>query len=273
MRTFTKQEKWILRKTAELKKNKEMHSISLGDICVAFLDNEYIHIHLYKPLDSYDIEIMFNGDVYNPIRGGEQIDKKKNEIERKIIDTIFLLKYLKENRLLFEITGNDSNEEFDIVRTNYSKDKHFRKNSSFDKATEKFIVDLFVNKQYFVRQEFIDFVDNNFKTVDDRRFIKGQFSTWTGIIIAFLVGLGSILLNINSERKASTSNKQQIIHVDSCFNEIKEVYNRKIQNDSLILDSLYNRFNVLIDRTEKNKPLKKIDAFIMNYPENNTVNQ
>ena len=273
MRTFTKQEWWILKKASELKKNKGMHSISLGDICVAFLDNEYIHIHLYKDLNIYNVELMFNIDNYNPVRGSEQINKKREEIEKKIIDTIFLLKYLKENRLLFEITGASSNEEFDIVRNNYNKERHFRRDSNFDKITEKFIVDLFVNKQYFIRQEFIDFVDNNFKTVDDRRFRKGQFSTWAGIIVAFLIGLGSILLSIHSQKKSTEKDIQQMIHVDSYFNEIKEEYNRKMGIDSLRLDSLNNQLNILIDKTEKNRPLKKIDAFIINNPENSTSNQ
>lgn len=267
MRSFTKQEKWILRKTAELKKNRGMHSISLGNICVAFLDNEYIHVHLYKDLNIYDVEFKFNSNHYNHIRGNEQINKKQGEIEKKIIDTIFLLKYLKENRLLFEITGTSSSEEFDITRSDYNKEKHFRRNSSFDKVTEKFIVDLFANKQYFIRQEFIDFVNNNFNTVDERRFKKGQISTWAGIVIALLIGIGSIFLNINSERKTSKINTQQVHNIDSCYQEMKATYDRKAMTDSLLLDSIDNKLHILINKIERNRPLKEIDAFITNFPQ------
>lgn len=269
MSTFTKQEKWILKKTAELKRNKGMHSISLGDICVAFLDNEYIHIHLHRELNIYDIEFMLNLDNYNPIKGNEEINKKQEKIEQRIIDSVFLLKYLKENRLLFEISANNSNDEFDVIRSNYNKDRHFRRNSNFDKATDKFIVDLFVNKQYFIRQEFIDFVDKGFKTIENRHFRKGQISTWTGIIIAFLIGLCSILLNIITEKRTTETSKNQINYVDSCFNELKKIHAKKLTNDNLFLDSIHNKLNVLIDKTEKNKPMREVNAFIINYPKEN----
>ena len=104
MRVFTKQERWILKKTASIKVEKNMHSISLGDICSAFLEHEYINVNYHSINKFYSLDFRFNGNNYSLSKDGVAMSEKQKEIEGKIIDTIFLLKYLKENNLLFEIT-------------------------------------------------------------------------------------------------------------------------------------------------------------------------
>lgn len=193
MRAFSQQEQWILNKIAEIRRNKDVHPISLVDICAAFLKYEYIHVNL-KRNDSYSIEFNFNRDKY-PAKNQKKITKRKRKIETDILETIFLLEYLKENRLMFEMKRS-KDDDFDIIKRKYSRKNHHPYGCDFDKGTQKFIVDILANKQYFIRQEFLDFVDNGFKTVEDIRFRKMQCATWIGIVIAFLIGLASILLNI-----------------------------------------------------------------------------
>lgn len=249
MRKFTEQEKWILKKIVEINVQKDIHSISLSDICVIFLENEYINIHANKNLNISRLEICFNIEIYNPIREGAKVALKQNEIERKIIDTVFLLIHLKERGLLFEIKGFDVEYEFKITKRDYDTSRHFPKPCNFDKDLEKYLVNLFGNRQYCIRQEFIDFVQNDFKTTEDVRYLRGVRLTWLGIIIAFLIGLTSIIISINQENSVKFDS-QQLNHFDSCVNKIIDSKARIYSKDSLSNIITIDKFDTIIDRID-----------------------
>lgn len=82
MRVFTEQEKWILRKTATIKDEKNMHSISLSDICVVFLENEYISINYNATNKFYCLEFFFDNTIYT-LRNGNIIKKNKEKLRIK----------------------------------------------------------------------------------------------------------------------------------------------------------------------------------------------
>lgn len=266
MRSFTEQEKWILRKTAEIKKNNATHAISLYDICVTFLTNEYIHYDYHKPTNTYILEYFFDSKCYQ-LKDYKAIEDKKKEIEKNIIDTIFLLKFLKENRLLFEINENKESETIDISRSNYNKANHLRIKSDFDKNTSRFILDLLVNKQYFIRQEFIDFVNKGFYTEDELHFKKSQRATYISIAVALLIGVGSIMLSVIGSYETDKNGEQQIYCLDSVVDKLKDNQIDGFKRDSLLFDSLYTDIEKIIEQIKLNKPIQKIDAFITNFPD------
>lgn len=256
MRTFSEQEKWILGKIADLKKKKGLRLISLGLICKTFLEHEHLEIYFNENTKSYRITFKINGEYFRNQKGSfaKNATKKQMEIEEKIIDAIGLLVFLKENRLLIEINGDSTHEEFDIVPNNSEyipSSSHSKNHSYFDNATEKFIVSLLVNKQYIIRQELLDFVDRGFKTEDERHFAISQALTWTGIIVAILIGITSICFSINSANKASKASIRQTIEETSLFNEIKAIHLRELSNDSLFMDMIRQGLDVLNKRIVK----------------------
>jgi hypothetical protein len=248
MRKFTEQEKWILKKIVEVKVEKNVHSISLEDICVLFLDHEYIKITLNKEPNIYNIEFYFDLNEYNPINELAKEVKKQNEIERKIIDTVFLLTFLKEKGLLFEIKGYNDDFEFEITKYDYDTNSHYIRSCNYDKDLEQYLVNSYVNRQYCIRQEFINFVQNNYKTTEDIRYRKGVWLTWLGIIIAFLIGLTSVIISIKQKNNVEFD-KEQLNHFDSCLNKIIDSKEKINLKNTLFDLKIIDKFDTLIRST------------------------
>jgi len=263
MRVFTDQEKWILGKTATIKLVKNMHSISLGDICSVFLNNEYIEVKYGKETEFYSLRFFLNHNNYN-LKNRNDITKKQNEIENKIIDTIFLLKFLKENNLLFEITDNKPSAEFNILKNNYNTSNHLAFPTNFDSLTSKFVVETLVNKRYFIRQELFDFIKNGFVTPEDHRFMKSQIATWTGITIAFILGVISISVVAFPSKSTIRNDEEQtkqIEYLESSIQLINRAQKNIILLDSTLLNSINDNIGVLNSNfiSMKDKSTVKID--------------
>ncbi len=250
MRVFSEQEKWILRKTATIKEVKNMHSISLGDICSVFLDNEYINVHFHDKNKFYSLRFFFNHVNYS-LKDGHVITKKQKEIENKIIDTIFLLKFLKENNLLFEITDHKTSEEFNILKSQYDISNHLVFPTNFDNLTSKLVVETLVNKRYFIRQEFIDFIKNGFKTAEEYRFEKSHTATWIGITIAFIIGTISILLVAFPSKSKIRNHEEQTKQIEYLESSVQLFI--RTQKSAMLLDStLLNSINCNIGALNSN---------------------
>ena len=234
MRVFTEQEKWILNRIATLKIQNNLHSISLFDICVIFVEKEYIKVQYSKDVKLYLFEILFNLDNYT-IKEPDKINAKKEDIENKIIDTIFLLKSLKDCNLLYEITDKIDRDEFEIKRRKYDTRRHFPSKSNFDSETRKFVVKNLVKKRYFIRQEFIDFVNRGFKSLEDDRFNKSHIATWTGVSVAFIVGLVSIFMGIQSNKRTVRIDENQFKILQDSISQVNLIQNKNAITDSVLL--------------------------------------
>lgn len=261
MRTFSKQEKWILERIVDVKKNSGLYTISFGTICGSFLQTEYIHINFDESTNTNSITFYFNKKYYSHASKEDFsiISSRQKEIERKIIDSISLLAFLKENRLLFEVSGNSAENSFNIVPNdpNYDLRSHFPNPSLFDEATAQFIVPLLVNKQFIIRQELVDFVAKGFKTEDELHFVKSQRIGWAGIIIAILTSVSSIWYGIYSEKETAEVTTRQMILLDSYLNELKKANQRELSRDSLFMDVFRQGLDVLNKRMMK--PDKKVN--------------
>ena len=54
----------------------------------------------------------------------------------------------------------------------------------------------FFNFPFCVSQELKELVKHNFKTEEQRRFDKQQRLTWISIIVAFVVGISSLIIGV-----------------------------------------------------------------------------
>ena len=242
MRTFTEQEKVILKKIAELKKEKGLQIVDFGNICGSFLEHEFIHVNFNKDLKDCNITFRLNGEYYG--KDGEAA-KKQKEIERTIIDFIGLL-YIK----------NDfTRADYDIVpRVSYDVNaNHLQFESNFDRETQQFIVFHLVSKKYIIRQEFLEFVDNGFMTADELHFKKSQKVAWSGIYIAILIGIASIWFSIHSGKETAEVTTRQTFLLDSCLNEMKRSNLNQQVSDSLFMDVFRQGLDVLNKRMVKSE--------------------
>lgn len=254
MRTFTDREKQILNKIAELKKKKGLQTVDFGNICGSFLEHEFIHIDFNKNTEYYNITFRPNGEYYNHGRGGEAA-KKQIEIERNIIDSISLLYFLTENRLIIQLNCDYKEANFNIVpEDSYDlKTNHLQFRSNFDSETQKFIVYLLVRKKYIIRQEFLEFVDNGFVTADELHFKKSQKVAWSGIYIAILIGIASIWFSIHSGKETAEVTTRQTLLLDSCLNEMKRSNQNQQVRDSLFMDVFRQGLDMLNKRMVKSE--------------------
>lgn len=174
------------------------------------------------------------------------------------------MKFLKENNLLFEITDNKTSDNFIISKSKYNTSNHILFQTNFDSLTSKLVIETLVNKRYFIRQELIDFIKIKFQTPEDYRFRKSQIATWTGIAIAIIIGVISVLLVAfpsKSVIKNDDEDAKQIKSVESSIQLINRLQKSFMILDSTLLNSVNDNFGILNHNliTMKGKSIIKID--------------
>ncbi len=94
------------------------------------------------------------------------------------------------------ISINNGAEIIDLRRLTQSWDVGKEKNAYWFKECGEGVLPIGRNMyySYTVSQELRSLVENDFETDEEIRFNKQQFATWVSIIIAFVIGLASIIL-------------------------------------------------------------------------------
>lgn len=210
MRTFSEFEKEVLRFM--------VYHPEPQDMCAITLFEKFCNCYLIKWTEDFTklILVFAKGENFTDIR-------------RKVFDIVVLLNYLEENYYIgiFPLNLLKSNQIFNNKKYKVDgEDEHSIRIWQIDEctiqsnhpilkdfgvcqrkmvlATDVLIENTTIGKQiqqyanatYHVTQTLKDFVDNNFKTVDDIKYEKTYYQTWTGIIIAGIIGIISICLTI-----------------------------------------------------------------------------
>ncbi len=124
-----------------------------------------------------------------------------NTIQLRVLKSVSLIDYLEKER--FILTFEPFNRGPQVVEFGQVAEED--QNATYQFRDER-IGELLANyfdKQLVATPLLHQLVDNDYITVEEKRFSKQQKVTWTGIIIAFLVGLGSLCVTVNNSQKQS----------------------------------------------------------------------
>ena len=169
MRNISDFEKQIIKKFCILEEENKEKNNALRKYTFNFLINQICekyktHIILKKD-NEIGKEIIFKTNTTSGI------DLANQRCEKELIDMIFFLNYLKENRWIY--TSNDksiSNNFIDEISFG-TKSKFIITRSIIDESLYKILSELKYQKIY-PTQSLIEFYNSDYKTIDDLRHIE-----------------------------------------------------------------------------------------------------
>ncbi len=147
----------------------------VGNLLDPLLREEYIEI----ATDNVTIHFTDSGEI--------TIDATRIDmLQRKLIMTIHLLKYLDENRYitLFDCANSVSGRTIGQGARNTSSASYL-----FPDAEVTKLILSYYKKQVIVSEELVDFVQHNYITQEERHFRKTLRVAWAGVIASIVIGL------------------------------------------------------------------------------------
>ena len=227
MRTLSTKEKGIIKEIVRSKTCDGKHYYSFEKLILHILSSKNFHFQIeYSILgDKYPTQFFYNNEEYK--QNDPNLDIIKQNIESEILNGLFLVDFLCKEGLLVELKLEQSKgkTKFEIPAINIAKP--ISAGSSYKKTTSKLIFQK-LSYTYYIKQELIDFSNNNYVTEETKRYKKLQCATWTGIILSGLIGLAGIVLNICSLNSPTDLAPKTINKVDSILST-----NRKLKVESL----------------------------------------
>src|SRR5574344_153611 len=213
MREFNAFEKEVLSKMVPLQKDGKLCRYNL---LIGIID---------------DIEIEKNGSIDIQIVSNTI---NKNEIRKMLVQLSFLFMYLESNYYLLDFKRDICNKT-EINDPILNKKYILKTDKSY--PNEYFIYRDTCFYELLLSETIVDIVNNNFKSVEQRRFEKQYCISKIALITAIIIGVASIIFNICALHKDTIINPTQIEEIRQ---EIKSVKTRIESAVPIISDDTLN---------------------------------
>lgn len=181
MKPFNDFEKGVIN---YLVKNRD-GQLLVGNLLDFILKDEYLKIDVET--SSIDVHFVLNKEY--------DIDTQRIDmLQRKLIMTIHLLKYLDENRYitLFDCANF---AQSDIIVGQGACNVPDKPYKFPDKEVTKLILTYCV-KQIIISEELVDLVQHKYITLEERKFRKTLRVAWAGVIASIVIGLVEMGISI-----------------------------------------------------------------------------
>ncbi len=155
-------------------------------------------------------------------------------VEKEIIDTSFLLDYLKENRYI-HIIEDDSQNQLDSIG-GFCKDGLQSISKNLDAKTSNIIVEA-LNHRVFISEDLVQLVNNDFKTIEEMALDEAREQTKysrksvryavIAIILSIVIPFLSSLLSSNVVKLDSEQYEQLYNCCADCEKDVDMTYHRQ----------------------------------------------
>lgn len=232
MRHFSEQEQQVIRQIVESMRNGDFSNFCLDSVIYECVDCFAIE---WKTSDyDYEIKVLYT-DSHN-----------SHTIIRQLLDILCLIKYLEDNGLVLMSkisTGSSKKQLYDTGKYERDEDGYkliiskepiklgnmlisnraeFIHDESSIHIDLSLLFDRYVHSIIYPTYELQEYVDNGFKTPEDKKYENQRCLTWIGIITAIIIGVGGMILSCCNPAKLNKRQYQHLIETIQTTNNYND---------------------------------------------------